>query len=210
MNHDYIIDQDLVGLYRLGMLDAAEAEVFEAHLIGCELCLGLLAADAQLGRGLRVIAADRVAPPRRTVAHWRSPRRIALAAAAVLAMVAVVPALWHGRTDPQADIQTFHLPLTRGPAPAAIELTVSPRVAWYALELEAPPTSTTCCRVVIEDGEGNAVWEGESPVAPDTGMVRVLLSRSILQNGSYRIVLYATAALPVRLVEHQVLVRLDR
>lgn len=218
MNHDHIVDHDLIGRYRRGMLATDEIEAFEVHLLDCEGCQSLLAADARLERGSRGIAARAVnptaGPPLLAPARRRPPLRLALAAAAALAGVIATP--WIARPwsqpqpGPQAGLPLFRIDMTRGPAPQAIELHVPPRVAWYALELEAPESALECCRVVIEDANGVTVWEGETQIAPDTGVVRVLLSRSFLQSGSYRIVLYATAALAARLVEHQVLVQLDR
>lgn len=217
VNHDHIVDRDLIGQYRRGSLSAADTEAFEGHLLGCEDCQTLLAADARLERGMRAAAARSVAgsgaaSPRAVApTRRRPPLRLALAAAATLAGIIATP--WIARpwlqVQPQAGLPLYRVAVTRGPAPETIELHVPPRVAWYALELEAPEPNGPCCRVVIEDADGATVWEGETQVAPDTGLVRVLLSRSFLRTGSYRIVLYATTAPAVRLIEHQVLVQLD-
>ena len=82
---------DLAALYALGMLDSAQAQAAEAHLLGCDACRRLLA-QAQADVTAMAAAQQQFDPPPMRVV---SPRRIgmprmALAFAAAL-LLAVLP-----------------------------------------------------------------------------------------------------------------------
>jgi len=218
MNHHQVIDQDLVGRYRRGRLTVAAAEDFETHLLDCRECQALLEIDARLERGFRTLAAEAQVREPRSRPSWA---RASLGIAATLLIAVSVSLLlrWPGaepqvagRSPPiaQAGLPVFQLALTRGGGAEAIVLRIPPQMAWYALEIGAPETSAPCCRVVIEDAENAVVWEGESSIVATGNVVRVLLSRYLLDDGDYRIVLYAIGADQTRLIEHEVRVRSAR
>ena len=210
MNHDRIVDQDLIGRYRAGTLAAGDAEAFEGHLIGCAECQSLLDTDLRLEQGLRTNAAraaSAAAPPAAVaVARWSTARRGTLAAVAVLAAVFAVPWLASSRFDaaPQAGLPMFQFALTRGADDPVTELVVPADAEWFALELEAPVTGERHCQVVIATAAGATVWQHEAAIERDTGIVRVLLNRDHLPSGRYLIALRSTGPGAPTLIEHRV------
>ena len=216
MNHDRIIDQDLIGRYRAGTLAAGDAEAFEAHMIGCAECQSLLDTDLRLEQGLRTNAAraaSAAAPPTAVAAaRWSAAQRGALAAVAVLATAFAVPWLASPRFDaaPQAGLPMFQLALTRGADDPVTEFVVPADAEWFAVELEAPATDQRRCQVVITTADGATVWLHEAAIEPDTGVVRVLLNRGHLASGRYLIALRSIGPGTPTLIEHRVRMNLGR
>ncbi|HSK80957.1 MAG TPA: zf-HC2 domain-containing protein [Thermoanaerobaculia bacterium] len=95
MDHQYVLDNGLIDLYRRGALPPEEEALFEEHFAGCAECLEQLEAARGFQLGLKALAAEDAA---RTVVQagllaWLLRRgRLALALAALL--VAALPALW--------------------------------------------------------------------------------------------------------------------
>jgi hypothetical protein len=214
MNHERVIDQDLIGRYRRNELPPSETVAFEAHLIGCRECQSLLAVDARLERGMRAIEVQEPAAPA-YARRWRASLPLAAAAVLLLALGSTT-ALWFvaGFQDSarpalaQGDLPVYHLALTRGAVQQVTVLKISSVTDWYALEADTPPVEGDCCRVVIEGAGGEEIWQGDSPLIRDNNTVRVLLNRSLMGSGGYRVVLYADGSR--RLIEHQVQVELTR
>lgn len=95
MDHQYVLDNGLIDLYRRGVLPPEEEARFEEHFAGCAECLEQLEAARGFQLGLKALAAEDAA---RTVVRagllaWLARRgRLALALAALL--IAALPTLW--------------------------------------------------------------------------------------------------------------------
>src|SRR5689334_7965167 len=98
MDHQYVLENGLIDLYRRGVLPPEEEARFEEHFAGCPECLEQLEAARGFQLGLKALAAEDAA---RTVVQagllaWLARRgRLALVVALLLA--AALPALWLAR-----------------------------------------------------------------------------------------------------------------
>jgi hypothetical protein len=90
MDHTTIDTENVAERYVTGRLSAEEAGLFEEHYLDCPVCCARVEAAERLQRGLRRLAEDATVRVPATSRWSRSPR-LALAAAALLA-VALVPA----------------------------------------------------------------------------------------------------------------------
>jgi hypothetical protein len=94
MDHQYVLDNGLIDLYRRGALPPEEEARFEEHFAGCAECLEQLEAARGFQLGLKALAAEDAA---RTVVEagllaWLARRgRLAFALAVLLV---ALPALW--------------------------------------------------------------------------------------------------------------------
>jgi anti-sigma factor RsiW len=215
MKHDYIVDNDVIGRYRSGQLSAEEVAAFEVHLIECDECCALLDADVALERGLRGISGALRKPSGTKpglITRQTSRQNFALVGIATIAAIGLaIIVIVTGQASPQVGIPVFELSLVRGTATETVELHVAKDASWYAIDLEAPLVADgACCRVMIEDADGRVAWDSGTLVVSEARRVRVLLHRDFLSTGTYRIEIRATGPNGVRLVEHQVLLRIER
>ncbi|MGW0517075.1 anti-sigma factor family protein [Crossiella sp. NPDC003009] len=133
------IDHTDVGAYVLGVLDAHEAEAFEAHLLGCELCQAELKSLSALPDLLDELREPPSAPapvevemPRLLdeVAARRRRRKIVTWVAAAAATIAIIagPIVTAALTATDPNVVAFPDGVPKltgsGPTGASIELTV--------------------------------------------------------------------------------------
>lgn len=93
MDHSKIDSDNVAERYVTGRLSPEEAAGFEEHYLDCPECCVRVEAAQRLGRGMRRLAEEAAAdfPHSPRPAHWSRSPRLALAAAALLA-VALLPA----------------------------------------------------------------------------------------------------------------------
>ena len=100
MEHKYINEFDIIDRYLMGRLPAEETAEFESHFVDCRECVGQMKTTKALADGLRIVASEQVREPRsyepigtvRGLLHTSSPKKLALAASALL-LVALVGAV---------------------------------------------------------------------------------------------------------------------
>jgi hypothetical protein len=90
MDHPSIDAENIAERYVAGRLSPEEAATFEEHYLDCPACCARVEATERLQRGLRRLAEEAAVRPAGSP-HWSRSPRLALAAAALLA-VALVPA----------------------------------------------------------------------------------------------------------------------
>ncbi len=143
--------RDLVPLYLAGRLSEADAEAFEAHMLGCATCredLGAGAALRELYGKPAVTALPPPAPARRT---W-----LPLAAAAALALLAV--GVWNSRRP----VEVIGQPVLRGASTGGLQVDVqsgpegSIELAWPA----HPNAAAYEVQVIATDGV--SMWRAEA------------------------------------------------
>ncbi|MCG8458318.1 MAG: hypothetical protein MI919_18735, partial [Holophagales bacterium] len=75
MNHSQIESENVVERYLIGRLSAEQRARFEEHYLDCRQCLDQLELGRRLHRGLKLVAAEDGAHPRRgPVAAWGAGR----------------------------------------------------------------------------------------------------------------------------------------
>jgi hypothetical protein len=89
MDHSTIDTQNVAERYVTGRLPPEEAALFEEHYLDCPACCARVEAAERLQRGLHRLAEEAAArePGRPSAVPWSRSPRLALAAAALLAMV---------------------------------------------------------------------------------------------------------------------------
>jgi hypothetical protein len=213
MDHERIAAELWVERYVRGDLPTANAEVFEAHFVGCAECLDRLEAEERFGRGVkRVVAADTMAadtvsagtPRARAWIRVGSPvrltrrsRQLVLSAAALL-LIALLPAgllyrqLGESRLqlavafEPQGSTHLLYLEATRGEELPLHQIRRGKPHTWavLALALDSPAARY---RVTLER-EGVSLWSAAG-LEPDSSDSLILsLPMSILAPGDHQIV----------------------
>jgi hypothetical protein len=119
MDHSKIDVENVAERYVTGRLSPEEAVGFEEHYLDCPECCVRVEAAQRLDRGMRRLADEAAAdfPHSRPPAHWSRSPRLALAAAALLA-VALLPAGfgWWEIRDLRGELSATREALTRAQA----------------------------------------------------------------------------------------------
>lgn len=119
MDHSQIDAENVAERYVTGRLSPEEAAGFEEHFLDCPECCARVEAAQRLDRGMRRLAEEAAAdfPHSPRLAHWSRSPRLALAAAALLA-VALLPAgfEWWQIRDLRGDLSETREALARAQA----------------------------------------------------------------------------------------------
>lgn len=220
--------EDLLA-YRAGELPAPEQARVEDHLVACPHCLELLldlgrlsdprfvgehdaAGKAADWQAVQARLAPREAPRRRRAPFFASPRP-AWALAAALLIAAVGLSL---RTlQLQRSVEDLGRPQVNAPVvdlfpaselrggdgeTAVVELAPASRFFTLILSPKGSPDYAGY-RLEILDSKGRAVWSAEGLEKDRHGSFTLILARSFLDPGEYRLRLYGLAGETEKLIE---------
>jgi hypothetical protein len=204
VNHDDIINNDVIGQYRRGLLIHRDSEAFEEHLMDCAECRALFESDVRLERGFRGMSANAIEGKR--VGPRNNSIIVKLTIAAAIAALAIPTAVLYQASEapkPQAGLPVYEFIVTRASHAQISEIRIPIHAEWYVLQFEVPE-SEHCCQVVIEDLDGKEVWRTGAAIENDGRFVRILVGRRYLHAGVYRIALISKRSSEGRLVEHRV------
>jgi len=210
MQHPYIEEHNFVERYLTKRLNPEERAAFEEHFIDCPDCLDAIEFAQSLSDGIKLVAAEPAAPPKRSLwatfreaAFWRGA---ALAAACVLVLLLPVAVLVERRID---DVQSryagelqanaairrqlergpsvFLLTETRGVGSAVANVPLPASPALLVFSIERDMTAYRAYRVTLLDAGGQTVWQNDriEPNSPDALGLSFL--SSLLRPGEYTI-----------------------
>ena len=201
MDHRDIEDREVIERYLQGRLGEEETGEFEAHLLECGECFDKVRFGEDLGRALRVAAAEdvaRAAGEAGILAWIRAAGRRRAAAWALVLALAVAPTFLFLRerarvaelVAPRINTPVFSLGTTRDGAVHRISLGASPE--WMVLRLALPMVEHEAYRAVLRRADGEEIWRGDGLV-PDAGD-RLVLSfySTLLEPGAHELVVTGT------------------
>lgn len=216
-DHDALEASHVAERYVLGKLSAEEAERFEEHYLGCDVCLEKLELSRSLHQGLQEIATEEVqkAVGKAGFLAWFLRRSGAFQGAVAFGLLAAVVLPWaflvpevsrlRGEREglvgelgsalaPQAQGLTYRLSPERsdpGGEPST-RLTLGEAPEWLSFALQLPPDrSAVAHRARLVGAEGETLWDG-GPLEPDaSGQVTVRVHSSWLGGTKYHLDLAA-------------------
>ncbi len=176
MNHSQIEEELVLERYLQGRLEDSEVAQFEAHLLECNECFEQVRWGDDLGRGMRVAAAEDVAKAAigTGLLAWISRTQGRKAAAWLLgcAFLVAPTALYlleHSRgqalRQPQINTPVFSLGEKRDQASNRIALGQTPR--WILLTAPLPQVEHESYRGTLLGSSGQVIWQGDGLV-PDS------------------------------------------
>jgi anti-sigma factor RsiW len=195
--------------YLLGELSESERAAFEAHAFECPACAeDLLAGEAFVQNARLALAQPRPAPAPAPgwFRRWFAGGGLAalglrVAAAGALPLLAlagyqglhVIPQLHEEvalRDTPRALAPLTLRGATRGEAPAVV---LTPADRALALQLDLPAAGEAPLQAEVQDAAGRTIMKIDAPAPPPGEPLLVSLPSAALPDGSYQLVIRATA-----------------
>jgi len=214
MDHDHIDNHHLIDRYLNGRLEAAEAEAFGDHLLGCQGCLDEIETAERMRRGMMRVAEEDTASLTRfraVVAAWWTTRRssVRLMTALVLTLIVSAPALfvnWRARAlrdrlvaeevamldGPRANVPILHMsPLRDGAVDQSPVYTISGdnQTGRQVMVLEIEADEGTRLKAVLTDVKGAELWTVDELIVDDYGEVALSFSADRLAPKDYTLTL---------------------
>jgi Putative zinc-finger len=195
MNHDQAVSSQAAERYVLGELTPTEREAFEGHYFDCAACFEQVEAGAQfLGRAREVL--DREPEPGWFGAMLRDLRRPAPVFVSAMLLCAVGIGIHQQSviSDAREPHVEAHYFVPDDPRGAAKVLTVA-RNATLSLDINVKPGSQyTSYRADVRTAAGKTKSSRPLPIKPSDDSVTLGLTASILDPGTYSVVINGVAA----------------